>query len=227
MNTALEKYTANKLAEMWTENTGMHMLDSGGDNGRQWQRNAGMTAKDFLAQPDIYLSDGIVTRNTFQLCLRALEFDADTERLTNRFRAWVDSMPNDYDSEYYYNSAGTVYKFITEVLEAEQIESSPLDIENSYNYDNLLDSVIMFGFFKYQGVDYVALSKHGGADVRGGYSDFVFFELACEREEFIMDQISFSAYCENCDSHDSFDTFEAEEPKCRACEEPVKELMSF
>lgn len=227
MNTALENYTASKLAEMWTENTGTHMLDSGGDTGRKWQRNAGMTASDFMAQPEIYLEDGIANRNTFHLCLRALRFDADTERLTNRFRQWVDSMPNDWDSDYYYNSAGTVYEFISEVLEAEQIDDYSLEIANSYNDNTFLDDVIMYGFFKYQGAYYLALSKHNGADVRGGYSDFVFFELACEPSEFMLDQIAFNGYCEPCDRHESLDVYDATEPTCRECDKPLTELGTF
>lgn len=52
--------TAVVVAEMMTENTGTHMLDSGGASGRAWQRNqaavsgadAGMTAAQFFnAQP--------------------------------------------------------------------------------------------------------------------------------------------------------------------------------
>lgn len=228
MNTAIENYTANKLAEMWTENTGTHMLDSGGDSGRQWQRNAGMTASDFMAQPEISLIDGIVTRNTFHLCLRALRFDADTERLTNRFREWVDSMPNDWDSHYYYNSAGTVREFIAEVLDAQPLDvDSSLQIYNSYNDETLLDSVIIYGFFQYQGAEYVALSKHGGADVRGGYSDFVFFDLACEPMEFLLDMVIFDGYCKQCDEWDRYETYEAENPTCRQCDKPVSEVLTF
>lgn len=227
MSTALEKYTANKLAAIWTENTGTHMLDSGGDSGRQWQRNAGKTVSDFMAQPDIYLEDGIVNRNTFALCLRALMFDADTERLTNRFRAWVDSMPNDYESDYYYNSAGTVDEFIRDELEAVEVDDYSLEIYNSYNGQTLLDSVIIYGFFNYQGVNYLALSKHGGADVRGGYSDFVFFELGCEPLEFLLDMASFNGYCKQCDRHDIYESYESENPKCRECEKPLTELSTF
>ena len=31
------------ICDMLTENTGTHMLDSGGDNGRSWQQNQGLT----------------------------------------------------------------------------------------------------------------------------------------------------------------------------------------
>ena len=39
------------IAAMLTENTGTHMLDSGGANGRAWQRNIGKTVDDFRAMP--------------------------------------------------------------------------------------------------------------------------------------------------------------------------------
>lgn len=35
----------NLICEMLTENTGKHFLDSGGANGRNWQRNQGLTGK--------------------------------------------------------------------------------------------------------------------------------------------------------------------------------------
>jgi len=40
--------TADILAGMFTENTGRHMLDSGGAYGRNWEHNQGRTTADFL-----------------------------------------------------------------------------------------------------------------------------------------------------------------------------------
>jgi hypothetical protein len=36
---------------MITENTGSHFLDSGGANGREWQRNQGLTIEHFKNEP--------------------------------------------------------------------------------------------------------------------------------------------------------------------------------
>ena len=49
------------IANMMTENTGSHMLDSGGANGRNWQRNLGKDIKHFRSLPsataDIYYNE--------------------------------------------------------------------------------------------------------------------------------------------------------------------------
>src|SRR3990167_84685 len=39
------------IFEMLTENTGSHMLDSGGAYGRQWQRNSKLKLADFKKRP--------------------------------------------------------------------------------------------------------------------------------------------------------------------------------
>ena len=43
--------TETLIHAMLTTNTGTHMLDSGGDYGRNWQRNQGKTLADFQAEP--------------------------------------------------------------------------------------------------------------------------------------------------------------------------------
>jgi len=225
MQTALEKMTAEKLAEMWTENTGVHMMDSGGDNGRQWQRNAGKTVADFLAEPEIYLDGEMVIRNSFHYCLRALDFTADSRALTEQFRAWIDTMPSGYDG-YHYNGYNDVLEFITKQLGASPIEElDEIEIFNTYNDDDILDSVLMVGYFEHNGVDYVALSKHGGADVRGGYSDFVFFELGCEPLEFALDRISFCGYCKACDEWETYESYS--DLTCRICEAEITEVNTW
>ena len=86
--------TDNLICEMLTENTGKHFLDSGGANGRNWQRNQGLTPEACEAQPSATLEisewDGgyelIPTINLYhfltqQLCLDALceEFNSGKE----------------------------------------------------------------------------------------------------------------------------------------------------
>lgn len=43
----MNKTIEQTIFEMITENTGTHMLDSGGDSGRNWQRNQGKSIDDF------------------------------------------------------------------------------------------------------------------------------------------------------------------------------------
>jgi hypothetical protein len=43
------------LFSMFTENTGRHMLDSGGAYGRNWERNQNKAVEDFIDQPSAWL----------------------------------------------------------------------------------------------------------------------------------------------------------------------------
>lgn len=167
--------TAEKLAEMFTENTGTHMLDSGGASGRHWQRNAGKTAADFLAAPEGWGGDYGLTISAFHFCNRYLEFDSMTEGMTNEFRAWVDKSPKWPDkAAEFHNACGSLETWLEETLGITEAKSF-----NTYNWDNLLSQVLQGVEFELGDLKLVALSIHGGADVRGGYSDLVIFR-ACE-----------------------------------------------
>lgn len=168
--------TAEKLAEMFTENTGTHMLDSGGASGRHWQRNAGKTAADFLAAPEVY-NDGWsgLTISAFHFCNRYLEFNSMTEGMTNEFRAWVDKSPKwPNEAAEFYNACGSFETWLEETLGITEAKSF-----NTYNWENLLNQVLQGVEFELGDLKLVALSIHNGADVRGGYSDLVIFR-ACE-----------------------------------------------
>lgn len=175
MQTAELTRTAEKLAEMFTENTGTHILDSGGISGRNWQRNAGKTAADFLAAPEGWGEDYGLTISAFHFCNQYLEFDSMTEGMTNEFRAWVDKSPKWPDeAAEYYNSPGSFETWLEEAFPLAEAK-----VFNTYNWDNLLSQVLQGVEFELQGLPLVALSIHNGADVRGGYSDLVIFR-ACE-----------------------------------------------
>jgi hypothetical protein len=49
----------NVIASMMTENTGTHMLDSGGAYGRHWQRNKGLTVDALKEMPSATLEVSI------------------------------------------------------------------------------------------------------------------------------------------------------------------------
>lgn len=175
MQTAELTRTAEKLAEMFTENTGTHILDSGGISGRNWQRNAGKTATDFLAAPEGWAEDYGLTISAFHFCNQYLEFDSMTEGMTNEFRAWVDKSPKWPDeAAEFHNACGSFETWLEETLGITETKSF-----NTYNWDNLLSQVLQGVEFELGDLKLVALSIHGGADVRGGYSDLVIFR-ACE-----------------------------------------------
>lgn len=173
MSTTTYDQTAERLASQWTENTGAHMLDSGGAYGRNWERNQGKTAEDFLAAPEVTVEEyGGVYVNTFALLAKHLTYTARSEALTEAFREYVDSTPK---GEAYYNA----YHSVEEWLETLGLSEGDYESGNTYNWENLLDSVFQYVQFTYHGKTYVALSYHGGADVRGGYTDYVIYQ-GCE-----------------------------------------------
>jgi len=156
--------TAKVLKAMLTENTGVHMLDSGGAYGRSWQANQG---RAFEAEPaaTINIGEGYIDimRSTFHFLNECLEFD---EAMNERFQAF--NRAEDPGNQ-------TPWLPLTEEF-AESIEASgiygegdPLTI-NTYNHDSLLDQVIQYVYFEIEEQGYVLLQIHGGCDVRGGYT---------------------------------------------------------
>jgi hypothetical protein len=170
--------TAEKLAEMFTENTGTNLLDSGGAYGRNWQRNQGKTAEVFLAEPMGTVDDWMITISSFHLCERFLEFNLATEGMTKEFRDWVNASPKKYweDGARFYNSPDSFEEWLTEIF---GLPEDGVKGFNTYNWENLLGTVLQGVEFTLGDMRLVALSVHGGCDVRGGYSDIVVFK-ACE-----------------------------------------------
>jgi len=157
------------IIKMLTENTGKHFLDSGFENGRMWQRNQG---KNFLAEPEITaeISDGkidYVTVSTFHYLSQVLELDPFAIKVNNMLKR---KRAKGIDAHWIGEC--------DEILENwnEQISWSG-DQFNTYNYENNLSQILQGRVFVYDNTPYVLLQIHGGADVRGGYTDTQCFEL--------------------------------------------------
>ena len=68
--------------EMLTENTGIHMLDSGGKEVRAWQRNQKRSLKDFQNDKYISYEDDYPTKSLFHHLTESCEYLPDeNERL--------------------------------------------------------------------------------------------------------------------------------------------------
>ena len=170
------------IAAMLTENTGTHMLDSGGANGRAWQRNIGKTVEDFRAMPsataEIYVREykgetvaEILPRvNVFHLLTGgALELDEHCREFN--------AMPvDDWKSNDFYgvSIAGA------EWLEMRGFNASGESF-NTYNWaanhSQVLQGAELTRESEYGEEKYLLLQIHGGADVRGGYTDAKLFKL--------------------------------------------------
>jgi hypothetical protein len=177
------------IAQMLTENTGTHFLDSGGSNGRAWQQNAGKVVADFQAQPsataEIYVrewqgklvAEVLPCVNIFHLLTGgALELDD----FCHEFNAMpVDEWGGDYNGVSLEGS---------EWLEARGFAMCKESRGgwNTYNWGANHSQVMQGNELTLEGEygeeKYLLLQIHGGADVRGGYTDARLFKLADHAE---------------------------------------------
>jgi hypothetical protein len=144
------------LVGMLTENTGTHMLDSGGAYGRHWERNQGRDIQSFIDAPEVEVSEYGISLDLFHFLRERIQFVPELQEMfdewanseENKNELWyplIDQWCEDHKSEYYGGF-------------------------NSYNDDNFLSQTIQGNFFEYDDGTYLILQIHGGADVRGGYT---------------------------------------------------------
>jgi hypothetical protein len=176
--------TAEVLAAMFTENTGTHLLDSGGAYGRHWERNQGKTVDDFLAHPGQTIDEWGVTLDAFFWLYNRLEFDPVMDAAFNAFL--------DQDDEMGYLEAMEEFP---KTLGGENVYTV-----NTYNGDSALSQTLQWTQWELNGQTYYALQVHGGCDVRGGYTrprvftgddyglhDFERYSLTCWECEFSVE----------------------------------------
>lgn len=199
--------TQRVLHNMFTENTGRHILDSGDAYGRHWERNQD---KNFMDVPEStfelatwhYRDDKKVsweinyTRNAFHYCSEHLHFEKDLDRSWLRFAqkpenestGWVELMHQWVEKKFEGEATG-IYN-----------EGEPF-ILNTYNEDNNLSQTLQFMFFEFDGEGYYILQIHGGFDVRGGYSTPRVFSGNGFNELGLLSNLNEGAlYCSDCES---------------------------
>ena len=169
----------NLVAKMMCENTGAHMLDSGGAYGRHHERNKAMTVKDWDKTPEAQLEvyvravgekivvDLSAQTNVYHFMTKTLELD----EYCNRFNHL--KCPN-FDSDILGvsdNQEAWLKKFHFEIG----------DSFNNYNWcspsSQTLQGTEASREGEYGTEHYVLLQVHGGCDVRGGYTDAKLFKL--------------------------------------------------
>lgn len=187
------------IAAMLTENTGTHMLDSGGDNGRAWQQNIGKAVADFQAEPsataEIYVrewegkltAEVLPTVSVFHLLTGGV---LELDDLCHAFNA----MPVDnWGSDEFYGVSVEGAAFIN----AHGFLSERHNF-NTYNWSSNHSQVLQGAELtlgeEFGDDRYILLQIHGGADVRGGYTDAKLFKLADHAEFYnvVEDNCGFS-----------------------------------
>jgi len=206
--------TKEIVASMLVENTGRHILDSGGAYGRHWER-AQTALKEspyasavemFDAQPAVTWDYG-PTINVYHFLTAALEYN---EQLDRAWEKWVYSGPEDR----YINGCATADEFI-ERLVKKGWATEPREIwygsgwVNTYNNEDALSQVIQYVMFQLTykcpwndgSDDVVLLSIHGGADVRGGYTELRAFNHYTDDSPSLWDNARIELYCNNVEDH--------------------------
>jgi hypothetical protein len=158
---------------MFKENTGRHMLDSGGAYGRNWERNATVSLDD---APEITIDElregDTIEDICFSVdCYKFLTTVLELDEVCDTFNALQDKCAvegDDYGDAYY-----GVYSQAECMLEQYDIGKA----WNTYNGENNLSQVLQGNNVEIDGEQYVLLQVHGGCDVRGGYTDAKLFKM--------------------------------------------------
>ena len=171
--------TIEKLIQsMMTTSTGINFMDSGGDDGRHWQKNQG---KDFASLPAVtideeYLKDGDpidYTVSTFHALVNSFELDDVCKSFNSRF-----AKMEDWDGTY-----GTSEKAVAWLKEKLDLVDDDFDkVMNTYNFETALSQGVQFTDLG----DYALVQIHNGADARVGYTDA---KLMKYREDYFDESI--------------------------------------
>jgi hypothetical protein len=175
----MRKFTDTKklVYAMLTENTGSHMLDSGGAYGRNWSRNQAKTIEDFNNEQEQTIEksewtdkDGethteyIRTVSVFHY-LSELELDHLCVNFNTR-----NTDCDDWEGDFGYGVSQAGADF----LELVGMESKHQF--NTYNGDSDLSQILQGAWLDMDGETYLLLQIHGGCDARGGYTDAKLFK---------------------------------------------------
>ena len=191
--------TETLIHAMLTTNTGTHMLDSGGDNGRNWQRNQGKTLADFQAEPAALLDWYVKRDDAGKIISAHPEVTTSVfHKLNKRHHLARRSVPgfNAMPCEDWHGGAYGTSAEQTEWLDLHGFERRRgCDGWNTYNWAANFSQTMQGHDLERDGEKYVLIQIHGGADVRGGYTDAKLFCLSDHHEHHavVMEDCAFSA----------------------------------
>jgi hypothetical protein len=167
------------IYKMLTENTGTHMLDSGGIYGRNWQRNQKKLIKDFIneSEEEYFFSDSGDVYRTVSVFhyLSGLELDELCDNFNKRNTNTKDWGGELSINETTYGISKKAANYLNKNYQS-QIEYT----FNTYNGESDLSQVLQGSRIKIfvdgQYEDYYLIQIHNGCDVRGGYTDAKLFK---------------------------------------------------
>jgi len=159
------------ISNMLKENTGVHMLDSGGNYGRHFERNKNI---DFnkINKIEVELNeyDGqlevILTKNVYWYLIENLKITDLSEKLNKMFKGGCNK-----DTGY----LTEMEDFIELVNQNTKMYSN--QVYNTSNGEDFLSQTLQYGLFEVDKRTFIILQIHGGCDIRGGYTKPRVFEL--------------------------------------------------
>lgn len=170
--------THQAVFDMLTENTGVHFLDSGGKDGRHWQRNQNKTLWDFINEKDIEVDKSdpeypIVTKSLFHHLIETAEY---MPGLTRDLYDWI--AEDKYDPINNPEGRSNCWSDVEQYM-SEKMTDAKIHCVYTYNFDCVLSQDIQYLHFGDDIYDssIIALSIHNGADARGGLTDYRFFTV--------------------------------------------------
>jgi hypothetical protein len=128
-------------------------------------------------EPDAWFSDWGIYASTFHWLTRRLEYDERADRKFRRFAEVMDYGKDRYDKTKWH---GVMEHFVEQLKKRGEVEN--LTGDNTYNHDNHFDRDVQYFEFRFEpkwdddkpvleaGV-WVFVEIHGGADIRGGYTN--------------------------------------------------------
>jgi len=175
-----KQMTKEIIYNMLTENTGIHFLDSGGDDGRHWQRNKKKTLEDFENEDYITKEDGYITKSLFHHLSESCTYLPD---ITKQFEDWI--AQDKYDGLDNPNGRSHIIADVEDFMNEFIYPGEEARCTYTYNFDNCLSQDIQWisSGDLYQN-NIIALCIHNGADARGGMTNYKFFKI--DPDQFYM-----------------------------------------
>ena len=146
------------VEKIMKENTGKHLLDSGGAYGRHWERNQDIDFENIpVYEVEVWENDVEITYNLYHYIKNHLRYEHD---LSNEFLEYARDSDASYlnDAEQFGKNLG--YNIYT---------------INTYGMENILSQNMQFTMYHtgdepFYRTEYIALSIHNGFDIRDGYT---------------------------------------------------------
>ena len=170
--------TQKLVYAMLTENTGRHMLDSGGAYGRNWERNQANTIEDFDNEQEQTIEksewtdkDG-ETHTEYERTVSVFHYlsELELDHVCDKFNE-LNTDCKDWEGDFGYGVSQAGADFL------ELIGMESKHEFNTYNGDCDLSQVLQGAWLEdADGDTYILLQIHGGCDVRGGYTDAKLFK---------------------------------------------------